>query len=135
MPEHQGNSSLFAIFALSIYSLFLAPFTIYHFCNAEEGGAVQSYQVRSSPSCTEGFSDPNSCNSYTAGHRSFEALCASQGKKKQTASSKLAKKIFTRGKSGLLSVLSGEFAVLDYFVGRVDGHIRRWLCTLPGFLS
>ncbi|MEW5311206.1 MAG: hypothetical protein WDW38_002940 [Sanguina aurantia] len=80
MPEHQGNSSLFAIFALSIYSLFLAPFTIYHFCNAEEGGAVQSYQ----------------------------------GKKKQTASSKLAKKIFTRGNIILLGLWAVWFLLLWY---------------------
>ncbi len=47
MVEHKGSTSLFAIFALSLYSLFIIPYTIYHFCSASEETVVQPYlQVR-----------------------------------------------------------------------------------------
>ncbi|GIL87084.1 hypothetical protein Vretimale_14247 [Volvox reticuliferus] len=44
MVEHTGSTSLFAIFALSLYSLFLFPFTIYRLtCGASEESVVQPY--------------------------------------------------------------------------------------------
>lgn len=43
MVEHKGSTSLFAIFALSLYSLFIFPYTIYHFCSASEETVVQPY--------------------------------------------------------------------------------------------
>ncbi|GIL50242.1 hypothetical protein Vafri_6471 [Volvox africanus] len=44
MVEHTGSTSLFAIFALSLYSLFLFPYTIYRLtCGASEEAVVQPY--------------------------------------------------------------------------------------------
>ncbi|EFJ44468.1 molecular chaperone [Volvox carteri f. nagariensis] len=44
MVEHTGSTSLFAIFALSLYSLFLFPYTIYRLtCGASEETVVQPY--------------------------------------------------------------------------------------------
>jgi hypothetical protein len=42
MTEHTGSQSLFAIFALSLYSLFLIPYTIYCIFNGEDV-VVQPY--------------------------------------------------------------------------------------------
>ncbi|KXZ42319.1 hypothetical protein GPECTOR_162g134 [Gonium pectorale] len=44
MVEHKGSGSLFAIFALSLYSLFLFPYTIYRLCcGGAEETVVQPY--------------------------------------------------------------------------------------------
>ncbi|GFR50266.1 hypothetical protein Agub_g12453, partial [Astrephomene gubernaculifera] len=44
MVEHKGSTSLFAIFALSLYSLFLFPYTIYRIsCGGSEETVVQPY--------------------------------------------------------------------------------------------
>ncbi|GLC39388.1 hypothetical protein PLESTM_000891300 [Pleodorina starrii] len=44
MTEHTGSTSLFAIFALSLYSLFLFPYTIYRVsCAGSEEAVVQPY--------------------------------------------------------------------------------------------
>lgn len=42
MGETQ-SSGLFSIFCISIYTLILLPYTIYHFCSAEEE-VVQPWQ-------------------------------------------------------------------------------------------
>jgi len=38
--ESQGNSPLFAVFFLSLYSLFVIPYTIYKLCNAASADDV-----------------------------------------------------------------------------------------------
>jgi hypothetical protein len=44
--EHTGNSAMFGIFVLSIYSLFLIPFTLYRVCaGSEEEEAAQPWQA------------------------------------------------------------------------------------------
>ncbi|KAG2485811.1 hypothetical protein HYH03_015521 [Edaphochlamys debaryana] len=40
MVEHTGSTGLFAIFALSLYSLFIFPYTIYRLCNSGDDQAV-----------------------------------------------------------------------------------------------
>jgi len=41
MAENTASSGLFAVFLLSIYSLFLIPYTIYRLCSAEEDVTTQ----------------------------------------------------------------------------------------------
>lgn len=41
MAENTASSGLFAVFMLSIYSLFLIPYTIYRFCSAGEDVTTQ----------------------------------------------------------------------------------------------
>lgn len=41
MAENAASSGLFAVFLLSIYSLFLIPYTIYRFCSAGEDVTTQ----------------------------------------------------------------------------------------------
>jgi hypothetical protein len=41
MAEEAASSGLFAVFLLSIYSLFLIPYTVYYFCSAEEDATTQ----------------------------------------------------------------------------------------------
>jgi translocation protein SEC63 len=44
--EHKGNSAMFGIFILSVYSLFLIPFTLYRVCSAsDEAEAAQPWQA------------------------------------------------------------------------------------------
>lgn len=43
MVEHKGSQSLFAIFALSIYSLFLGTYTIYRCCCGSDEAVAQPY--------------------------------------------------------------------------------------------
>lgn len=50
MTEHKGSTSLFAIFLLSLYSLFLFPYTIYRvFGGGSEETVVQPYVQVGSP--------------------------------------------------------------------------------------
>ena len=41
MTEHKGSQPLFAIFALSLYTLFLGCYSIYHFCAGADDTVVQ----------------------------------------------------------------------------------------------
>lgn len=58
MAENAASSGLFAVFLLSIYSLFLIPYTIYRFCSAGEDVTTQPVVkvrsccwIRCSPQC------------------------------------------------------------------------------------
>jgi len=40
-----GGTPMFAIFVISLLSLFLIPFTIYRLCNAADGEAVKPWET------------------------------------------------------------------------------------------
>eukprot|EP00775_Hariotina_reticulata_P009185 gene9185-9351_t len=63
MAEEAASSGLFAVFLLSIYSLFLIPYTIYYFCSSGEDATTQpvakskkssSFADRLKGHCTKG---------------------------------------------------------------------------------
>ena len=44
MADNTQSSGLFSVFVLSIFTLVLLPYTIYHFCAGAEDDVVQPWQ-------------------------------------------------------------------------------------------
>lgn len=92
---HTGNTSLFAVFALSIYSLFLFPYSCYSLCCRSDEEVVQPFlQVR--PGLRRGLLTHSRCTLGGQTHTTRRVITLMQGKKKESGTARLLKKVFTK---------------------------------------